>query len=64
MECEKVSIKLSFSITPSEHRALQQALQTSGLQSQSKFLRRLVRQSLGEYFINSFSTTTGEQGND
>jgi len=53
MQAEKVSVKISFSVTPSESRALQSALQTSGLKSQSKFLRKLMRESLGNYLIDA-----------
>ena len=60
MQAEQVSVKLSFSVTPSEQRALQSALKTSGLQSQSKFLRKLMRQSLGNYLIDALGAVKPE----
>ena len=61
MQAEKASVKISFSVTPSEFRALQFALQTSGLKSQSKFLRSLMRESLGNYLIDAHGVVNAEE---
>ena len=60
MQKEKVSVKIPCSVTPSESRALQSALQTSGLKSQSKFLRKLMRESLGNYLIDAHGVVDAE----
>ena len=64
MPREKVSVKVSFSITPTEFEALKQAVDTSTIHSQSNFLRQMLRKSLAEHFFNNFqpatTTFTGE----
>ena len=57
-EAEKTGIKLSFQITTIEHQALQQAVQASGIKTQSKYLRQILRQALGDYLLNNYSATT------
>lgn len=64
MPREKVSVKVSFSITPTEYEALQRAVDTAEQPSQSNFLRQMLRRSLADYFFNNFKPTTGDLTND
>lgn len=58
LDTDKTGIKLSFNITTVEHQALQAAVQDSGLKTQAKFLRQVLRQALGDYLLNNYSAAT------